>query len=189
MMFIQTETTPNPLSLKFIPGCPLLDVPMDFPNRIAAHASPLATRLFGIQGVEGVFIGHDFITITTSKAADWYILKPILLGIMMEFIVNGKSIVNEDASPKHPQEVDVSTIEGEDKEAIKQILILLDQKIRPAVAQDGGDIVLERFVDGIVYLRMKGSCSGCPSSTLTLKSGIENMLRYYLPDIKEVRSI
>ena len=107
---------------------------------------------------------------------------------MMEFLVNKKSILG-DTHTAPLVEIDVNTIEGDDKEAIKQILILLEEKIRPAVAQDGGDIVLEKFVDGIVYLRMKGSCAGCPSSTMTLKSGIENMLRYYLPDVKEVRSI
>lgn len=186
-MFIETESTPNPLSLKFIPGISLVETPMDFPNAAAAKASPLATRLFEITGVDGVFIGHDFMTVTKSEAVDWYTLKPILLGIMMEFFVNKKPLVGE--CPSSTPVVDAELIEGDDKEAIKQILILLDEKIRPAVAQDGGDIVLEKFIDGVVYLRLKGSCSGCPSSTFTLKNGIENMLRYYLPDVKEVRSV
>ncbi len=182
-MFIRTEETPNPLSLKFVPELPIVDVPVDFPSPETASSSPLARQLFQDPAITGVFLGQNFITVSKTPDADWYRLKPYVIGILMEFLSGDKEIITQPQSLQTAEEV-----EGDDKEAIQQILELLEARIRPAVASDGGDIVLQKFEDGIVYLKMKGACSGCPSSTMTLKAGIENMLRYYIPDVKEVRS-
>ncbi|MEI8320591.1 MAG: NifU family protein [Alphaproteobacteria bacterium] len=185
-MFIQTEETPNPNSLKFIPGFALLDTPMDFPNAATAKISPLAARLFAVDGVEGVFIGKDFITITKQDQAEWYALKPSLLGSMIEHLLAKKPLILDEI----PEEsVQSETVEGTDREIIDQIQELINSRVRPAVAADGGDIVFTKFEDGVVFLKMKGACSGCPSSSATLKSGIENMLRYYVPEVTEVRAV
>jgi Fe-S cluster biogenesis protein NfuA len=184
-MFIQTEQTPNPDSLKFIPGSMLLDNPMDFPNRETAKISPLALRLFAIPGVEGVFIGRDFITISKQEDLDWYALKPAILGALMEHLMAKKPILME--GPLEPEPL--PEVEGEDKEIIAKIQDIIETRVRPSVALDGGDIVFVKFEDGIVYLKMKGACSGCPSSQVTLKSGIENMLRFYVPEVIGVESI
>ncbi|HEV7370155.1 NifU family protein [Arenibaculum sp.] len=180
-MFIQTEQTPNPATLKFLPGRDVLGHgTADFPNAEAAQRSPLAQRLFEVEGVTGVFLGSDFVTVTKAEDRDWYLLKPSILGAIMEHMMAGLPIVLEDAGDGH-------AASDEDDEIVSQIKELLDTRVRPAVAMDGGDITFEGFEDGVVFLHMKGSCAGCPSSTATLKSGIENMLRHYIPEVVEVR--
>lgn len=186
-MFIQTEETPNPATLKFLPGrTVVLQGTADFDSAAAAGRSPLATRLFGAEGVVRVFLGSDFITITKSDTKDWSVLKPALLGIIMEhFTTNQPVLLEEGEAATTP----AATASDEDDEIVTQIKELLDTRVRPAVAQDGGDIVFHSFEEGIVYLHMQGSCSGCPSSTATLKMGIENMLRHYVPEVIEVRPV
>jgi len=179
-MFIQTETTPNPATLKFLPGRKVVDGTADFTDRASAARSPLAERLFGLAGVRGVFLGSDFVTVTKDIDTEWHVMKPAILGVIMEHFVSGKPALLADDSP---------VSDTEDSELVTQIKELLDTRVRPAVAQDGGDIIFDRFDDGIVYLQMRGSCSGCPSSTATLKSGIENMLRHYIPEVVEVRAV
>ncbi len=185
-MFIQTEQTPNPATLKFIPGKPVLpEGAVDFPSPdAAAGKSPLAERLFGIDDVAGVFLGTDFITVTKGEAAEWYLLKPAILGVIMEHFTNGEAILNDGASFEVDEQID-----GGDTEIVSQIKELLDTRVRPAVAQDGGDIVFHAFQEGVVFLHMRGACAGCPSSTATLKMGIENMLRHYIPEVTEVRAV
>jgi Fe-S cluster biogenesis protein NfuA len=179
-VFIQTEETPNPNSLKFLPGQPVLadgQGPVTF-EKNSSIPSPLARQLLAVEGVDSVFFGADFITITKAQAFDWYVLKPLLLGTMMDHFVHEIPLFSE---PKK------ASSEPNDDPIIRQICELLDTRVRPAVAQDGGDIEFDRFEDGILYLNMRGACSGCPSSTATLKSGIENMLRFYVPEVLEVR--
>lgn len=182
-MFIQTETTPNPATLKFLPGREVMvSGTADFADRAAARRSPLATRLFDIDGVTGVFLGSDFVTVTKAAEKDWYVLKPSILGMIMEHFTSGRPLLLPDA-PGTAADV------AADDEIVTQIKELLDTRVRPAVAQDGGDIIFHGFEDGVVYLHMQGSCAGCPSSTATLKSGIENMLRHYVPEVQEVRAV
>jgi Fe-S cluster biogenesis protein NfuA len=185
-MFIQTEQTPNPATLKFIPGKPVVpDGAADFRSaNDAAGKSPLAERLFRIDDVEGVFLGTDFITVTKQDAAEWYLLKPAILGVIMEHFTAGEAVLIDGATV----EVD-EMIDEENAEIVSQIKELLDTRVRPAVAQDGGDIAFHAFQQGVVYLHMRGACAGCPSSTATLKMGIENMLRHYIPEVTEVRSV
>ncbi|WP_425037666.1 NifU family protein [Primorskyibacter sp. S187A] len=185
-MFIQTESTPNPATLKFLPGQTVLDMgTADFPTPDGAGASPLATRIFGIQGVTGVFFGNDFVTVTKGDAVDWDHIKPAILGAIMEHYQSGDPVMSGDAAaPSGHAEHD-----GEDAEVVGQIKELLDSRVRPAVAQDGGDITFHGFDRGVVYLHMQGACAGCPSSTLTLKMGIENLLRHYIPEVTEVRPV
>ena len=181
-MFIQTESTPNPATLKFLPGAAVMPggATANFLTAAEAGRSPLAKRLFEMDGVAGVFLGADFITVTKAGAADWAAMKPIILGAIMDHFTSGQPTVEtEDAGPAG----------AADDPIVVQIKELLDTRVRPAVAQDGGDIVFRRFEDGIVYLHMQGSCSGCPSSTATLKHGIENMLRHYIPEVAEVRAV
>ncbi len=186
-MFIQTEATPNPATLKFIPGKPVLPgSTRDFRNLEEAADSPLAAKLFEIKGVSGVFLGHDFVTVTRSNA-EWQQLKPAILGSIMDHYLSGAPIVSDTAG-------DVPIADGEFFEEahgdiVKTIKDLLESRVRPAVAQDGGDITFKGFKDGIVYLNMKGSCAGCPSSTATLKHGIENLLRHFVPEVLEVRPV
>ena len=182
-MFIQTEQTPNPATLKFLPGCEVLGQgTADFTSRDdAAARSPLAERLFGVEGIQGVFLGSDFITITKSDARDWFLLKPSILGVIMEHFTAGRPVLTGEADAVGAAE--------DDDEIVSQIKELLDTRVRPAVAQDGGDITFHGFEKGIVYLHMKGACAGCPSSTATLKAGIENMLRHYIPEVQEVRAV
>ena len=181
-MFIQTEQTPNPATLKFIPGRAVLDEgTADFATQDAASRSPLARRLFEVEGVSRVFLGSDFVTVTKSADSDWQVLKPAILGGIMEHFTSGQPAIAS-AAPAGEEPA------AEDDEIVSQIRELLDTRVRPAVAQDGGDIIFQRFEDGIVYLHMQGSCSGCPSSTATLKMGIENMLRHYVPEVVEVRA-
>ncbi|MFI0396218.1 NifU family protein [Paracoccus jiaweipingae] len=185
-MFIQTETTPNPATLKFLPGQTVLDgATADFPEAGAASASPLATRIFAVRGVSGVFLGTDFITVTKADDAEWDHLKPSVLGAIMEHFQSGAPAI-EGAQAASGGHADHS---GEDAEIVSQIKELLDTRVRPAVAQDGGDITFHGFDRGIVYLHMQGACAGCPSSTLTLKMGIENLLRHYIPEVIEVRPV
>ena len=186
-MFIQTEETPNPATLKFLPGRAVAESgSVDFASVDGAARSPLAERLFKVEGVERVFLGQDFVTITKSDKKDWAVLKPALLGVIMEHFVSGQPVLLEigaDAGGAPPDSGE------EDDEIVAQIKELLETRVRPAVAQDGGDIIFQSFEDGIVYLHMQGSCSGCPSSTATLKMGIENMLRHYVPEVIEVRPV
>lgn len=182
-MFIQTEQTPNPATLKFLPGREVMAAgTADFPTAEAARRSPLAERLFGIEGVAGIFFGADFITVTKMADKDWHLMKPAILGAVMEHFTAGKPLLLESAASNEGDA-------GEDSDLVTQIKELIDTRVRPAVAQDGGDIVFHSFEDGIVYLHMQGSCSGCPSSTATLKMGIENMLRHYVPEVVEVRPV
>lgn len=185
-MFIQTESTPNPATLKFLPGCTVLgDRAADFPNRESAARSPLAARLFDIAEVEAVYLGSDFITIT-KNAGEWHHLKPALLGAIMEHFTAGHPTLLDDAAAGAAHNL---AGDGSDSEIVTQIVELLDTRVRPAVAQDGGDIVFHGYEDGIVYLHMQGACAGCPSATMTLKQGIENMLRHFVPEVEEVRAV
>ena len=184
-MFIQTEQTPNPATLKFLPGRPVVENgTANFLEASSASRSPLAQRLFDVAGITGVFFGSDFITITKDEEREWYLLKPAILGVIMEHFTAGRPVLLPDEAP------DLATEdEGEPDEVVAQIKELLDTRVRPAVAQDGGDIVFHGFDGGVVYLHMQGACAGCPSSTATLKMGIENMLRHYIPEVQEVRAI
>lgn len=183
-MFIQTETTPNPATLKFLPGREVMDLgTADFPSAEAAAASPLARRIFAAGGVTGVFLGNDFITVTKTADAAWDHVKPAILGAIMEHFQSGAAVIEGAAQDAHMSH------DGPDGDIVTQIKELLDTRVRPAVAQDGGDITFHGFDRGVVYLHMKGACAGCPSSTLTLKMGIENLLRHYIPEVTEVRPV
>ncbi|MFV0411260.1 MAG: NifU family protein [Paracoccus sp. (in: a-proteobacteria)] len=183
-MFIQTETTPNPATLKFLPGRPVLEEgTADFTSSEAAAVSPLAARIFGISGVVGVFLGSDFVTVTKTDSVQWDHIKAALLGAIMEHYQSGAPVMEGAAKAAHADH------SGEDEEIVTQIKELLDTRVRPAVAQDGGDITFHGFDRGVVYLHMQGACAGCPSSTMTLKMGIENLLRHYIPEVTEVRPI
>ena len=185
-MFIQTESTPNPATLKFLPGQTVLDMgTADFPSAETAGASPLAQRLFAVSGVAGVFFGSDFVTVTKADNSDWDHLKPAILGAIMEHFQSGQPVMSDGAA----QASGHADHSGEDGEIVSQIKELLDSRVRPAVAQDGGDITFHGFDRGVVYLHMQGACAGCPSSTLTLKMGIENLLRHYIPEVTEVRPV
>lgn len=184
-MFIQTESTPNPATLKFLPGQTVLEVgTADFPSADTAAKSPLATRIYTVDGVTGVFFGNDFVTVTKADAVDWDHIKPAILGAIMEHYQSGQPVIEGEAVASGHAEHD-----GEDSEVVGQIKELLDSRVRPAVAQDGGDITFHGFERGVVYLHMQGACAGCPSSTLTLKMGIENLLRHYIPEVTEVRPV
>jgi len=186
-MFIQTESTPNPATLKFLPGQTVLNTgTADFPTADAAVVSPLAQRLFDVSGVTGVFFGTDFVTVTKSDTLEWEHLKPALLGAIMEHYQSGAPIMAEGEGPAGDGHAEHNE---EDAEVVGQIKTLLDTRVRPAVAQDGGDITFHGFDRGVVYLHMQGACAGCPSSTLTLKMGIENLLRHYIPEVVEVRPV
>jgi len=182
-MFIQTESTPNPATLKFLPGNPVMETgTANFAAPDEAGRSPLAQALFASEGVIGVFLGADFITVTKSGDKEWDVMKPLILGAIMEHFQSGRPVIEAD-------DADKSVADGDDDEVVVQIRELIDTRVRPAVAQDGGDIVYKGFEDGIVYLHMQGACAGCPSSTATLKHGIENMLRYYVPEVQEVQAV
>ncbi|MEP4036797.1 MULTISPECIES: NifU family protein [unclassified Pseudophaeobacter] len=185
-MFIQTESTPNPATLKFLPGQTVLDAgTADFPSAEAAGSSPLASRIFAVSGVAGVFFGNDFVTVTKVDSVDWDHIKPAILGAIMEHYQSGQPIVDAGGE----QNSGHAEHSGENSEIVDQIKDLLDSRVRPAVAQDGGDITFHGFDRGVVYLHMQGACAGCPSSTLTLKMGIENLLRHYIPEVTEVRPV
>jgi Fe-S cluster biogenesis protein NfuA len=183
-MFIQTESTPNPATLKFLPGQTVLEMgTADFPSAETAGKSPLATRIFAVAGVTGVFFGTDFVTVTKAESLDWGHIKPAILGAIMEHYQSGAPVIEGEQAAAHQAH------DGPDGDIVRQIKELLDTRVRPAVAQDGGDITFHGFDRGIVYLHMKGACAGCPSSTLTLKMGIENLLRHYIPEVTEVRPV
>jgi Fe-S cluster biogenesis protein NfuA len=183
-MFIETEGTPNPATLKFLPGRDVMGAgTADFAAADAAARSPLALALFDLPGVARVFLGGDFVTVTKTDAISWQALKPQVLGAIMEHFVAGRPVIEGDAAAT---DEDVSP---EDAEIVAQIKELLDTRVRPAVAGDGGDIVFRGFRDGVVRLHMQGSCSGCPSSSATLKHGIENMLRHYVPEVIAVEQV
>ncbi|MFY0621800.1 MAG: NifU family protein [Pelagimonas sp.] len=185
-MFIQTESTPNPATLKFLPGQTVMDMgTADFPSSESAGSSPLAQRLFAVDGVTGVFFGNDFVTVTKNDTVDWDHLKPAILGAIMEHFQSGQPVIADGSV----QAGGHAAHSGEDSEIVDQIKELLDSRVRPAVAQDGGDITFHGFDRGVVYLHMQGACAGCPSSTLTLKMGIENLLRHYIPEVTEVRPV
>jgi len=185
-MFIQTEQTPNPATLKFLPGRPVMaSGTANFTTVESAGVSPLAERLFSLPAVTGVFLGTDFVTVTKTEEEDWYRLKPAVLAVIMEHFTAGRPVLL--GTPGGGAAAEAGA-EDED-EVVVQIKELLETRVRPAVAQDGGDIVFHDFENGVVYLEMHGSCSGCPSSTATLKAGIENMLRHYIPEVVEVRAI
>jgi Fe-S cluster biogenesis protein NfuA len=185
-MFIQTEQTPNPATLKFLPGLPIMSSgTANFTSKEAARASPLAEQLFSLPEVTGVFLGADFITVTKVDDSDWYRVKPAILAVIMEHFTAGRPILAANAA----QTGTIAASDEDEDEIVAQIKELLETRVRPAVAQDGGDIIFEDFADGVVYLHMQGSCSGCPSSTATLKAGIENMLRHYIPEVVEVRAV
>jgi Fe-S cluster biogenesis protein NfuA len=186
-LFIQTETTPNPATLKFLPGRPVLETgTLDLRDASQAAQSPLAERLFAIDGVSGVFFGSDFVTVTKS-AGEWQQLKPMILGAIMEHFMSDTPLLASAATE--------ATGDGEeffdaaDAETVATIKDLIETRVRPAVANDGGDITFKGFKDGVVYLNMKGSCAGCPSSTATLQHGIQNLLRHFVPDVTEVRPV
>jgi Fe-S cluster biogenesis protein NfuA len=190
-MFIQTEETPNPATLKFVPGVQVMvSGTIDFADSEAATQSPLAERLFAVEGVTRIFFGSDFITVTKAESQDWHVMKPAILGVIMEHFTTGRPILTEAAGAAFaPVAGGGTSAEGEDDEVVLQIKDLLDTRVRPAVAMDGGDIVFHGFEEGVVYLHMQGACAGCPSSTATLKSGIENLLRHYVPEVVEVRAV
>ena len=186
-MFIQTESTPNPATLKFLPGRDVLEIgTADFPSAEAATQSPLANRIFAVSGVQGVFFGSDFVTVTKAEAVQWDHIKPAILGAIMEHYQSGAPILQGEAPAGGGH---ANNHAAEDDAIVKQIKELLDTRVRPAVAQDGGDITFHGFDRGVVYLHMQGACAGCPSSTLTLKMGIENLLRHYIPEVTEVRPV
>ncbi len=184
-MFIQTEATPNPATLKFLPGRTVLENgTLDLRDSGQAAQSPLAQRLFEIPGVCGVFFGSDFITIT-KNAGEWQQLKPMILGAIMEHFMSGAPLLEKDAPESEHDEF----FDAADAETVATIKELIETRVRPAVANDGGDITFRGFKDGVVYLNMKGACSGCPSSTATLRHGIQNLLRHFIPDVTEVRPV
>jgi Fe-S cluster biogenesis protein NfuA len=183
-MFIETEGTPNPATLKFLPGRDVMAASTaDFASPDAAHRSPLATALFALPGVTRVFLGADFVTVTKAEDMTWQALKPQVLGAVMEHFVAGRPVIEGDGDAAD-EDVDPA-----DADVVAQIKELLDTRVRPAVAGDGGDIVFRGFRDGVVKLHMQGACSGCPSSSATLKHGIENMLRHYVPEVRSVEQV
>lgn len=182
-MFIQTEQTPNPATLKFLPGREVMpEGTASFATQDEAERSPLARRLFEVDGVTGVFFGNDFISVSKNEDREWFLLKPSILGVIMEHFVSGQPLLTGDSDSGHAEH-------GDGDEVSSQIKELLDTRVRPAVAQDGGDIVFQGFERGVVFLRMQGACSGCPSSTATLKSGIENLLRHFVPGVESVQQV
>src|SRR5262245_658167 len=186
-MFIQTEPTPNPATLKFLPGRAVLESgTLDLRDKESAAQSPLAQRLFDISGVSGVLFGSDFIAVTKAQG-EWQQLKPSILGAIMEHFMSGAPLVQgEEAAASDGED---EFFEAKDTETVATIKELIETRVRPAVANDGGDITFKGFKDGIVFLSMKGACSGCPSSTATLKHGIQNLLRHFVPDVVEVRPV
>lgn len=187
-MFIQTEQTPNPATLKFLPGEMVMGADggtLHLTSAEEAAVSPLATRLFGINGVAGVFYGRDFVTVTKSSDTDWNVLKPQIFGALADQFTGERDLLTQSVNGR-AQDAHAS---GDDDPVAQQIKELLDTRIRPAVAMDGGDILFQEFTDGVVKLRLRGACAGCPSSTATLKAGVENMLKHYIPDVQSVEAV
>ncbi|MEH6952025.1 NifU family protein [Nitrobacter sp. NHB1] len=191
-MFIQTEATPNPATLKFLPGRTVLGKgTMEFTSPDSAGRSQLAVRLFAVHGVTGVFYGSDFITVT-KDASDWQHLKPAILGVIMEHYMSGAPLLTDGETAGNDEankDEAVEFFEEADAETVTLIKDLLETRVRPGVADDGGDITFRGFKDGVVYVNMKGSCSGCPSSTVTLRNGIQNLLKHFVPEVVEVRPV
>ena len=184
-MFIQVQETPNPDTLKFLPGQDVMSSgTAEFKSIEQAQSSQLAQRLFSLEGVIRVFYGHDFISVSKTDNKQWLLLKPRILGMIMEHFSSKQPLMIDDAVQSNS-----SDINEDDDEITKQIKELLDTRVRPAVAMDGGDIVFQEFTDGVLYLKMQGVCAGCPSSTATLKHGIENMMRHFIPEVEEVRAV
>lgn len=187
-MFIQTEATPNPATLKFLPGKVVMDAgTADFRDATAAAASPLAARIFAVPGVTAVFFGYDFVTVTRD-GPEWHHLKPAILGAIMEHFMSGQPVMGS-AGAAGDDDDGEEFFEAGDETIVATIKELLETRVRPAVAQDGGDITFRGFRDGKVYLNMKGACSGCPSSTATLKHGVQNLLRHFVPEVQEVEAV
>jgi Fe-S cluster biogenesis protein NfuA len=188
-MFIQTEATPNPDTVKFLPGLPVAGAhgPFDYPDAASARSSLLARALFQVDGVERVFLGSDYVSVSKEAARDWKHVKPMVLAAIMDHFMAGLPVVDEDATSGEGEDI---TYEGSAAEIVEEIRELIETRVRPAVAQDGGDIIFRRFdpETGIVHLTMRGACAGCPSSTMTLKQGIENMLRTYVPEVTAVEA-
>ena len=183
-MFIQTEETPNPATLKFLPGRSVMESgTAEFKSEDEAARSPLAQALFGVDGVTGVFMGYDFVSVSKHDDKDWSLMKPGVLGVIMEHFVAGRPVLSDGSDDSGEEHV-----APEDAEIVSQIKELLETRVRPAVAMDGGDITFKGYDAGVVTLKMQGACAGCPSSTATLKMGIENMLRHYIPEVREVKS-
>ena len=187
-MFIQTEETPNPATLKFLPGKIILEKgTLEFKSQEEASKNSLAYKLFADENVKGVFIGKDFLTVTKSESVEWEILKPTLLSSILDYFSSGEEIENFEPETKLESNKIIYT--KKDQKIVNKINELLEERIKPAVAQDGGDINFVKLQEGVVFLELRGACSGCPSSTITLKSGIENMLKYYIPEIQSVEAI
>ena len=183
-MFIQTEATPNPASLKFLPGREVLGAgTAEFRSADEAGGSPLAQRLFALPSVGGVFLGADFITVTKTDG-DWPHIKPAVLGAIMEHFMSGMPVMDRAQADSTGED-----FAEEDAETVATIKELIETRVRPAVAQDGGDITFQGYRDGVVYLNMRGSCAGCPSSTATLKHGIQNLLRHFVPEVREIEQV
>jgi Fe-S cluster biogenesis protein NfuA len=190
-MLIHTEQTPNPATRKFLPGQPVMDAgSRDFPDAEAAEASPLASELFSIGNVEGVFFGRDFISVTAAPGASWNELEPEVVGMLLDHFVSGAPLFTtataagiQVAAPPHFEE------DPADADIIAQIQELIETRVRPAVAQDGGDIVYRGYKDGHLYLGLQGACHGCPSSAITLKKGIESLIRHYVPEVETVEAV
>ena len=188
-MFIQTEATPNPATMKFLPGKVVMDNgTADFLDADSAAVSPLATALFTIPGVTGVFLGSDFISVTKDDT-NWAHIKPAILGVIMDHFLSGKPVIAEGETAIAEFDEVEEFFEEEDSETVEVIKELLATRVRPAVAMDGGDITFKGFKEGTVFLHMQGACSGCPSSTATLKSGIENLLRHFVPGVESVQQV
>ena len=191
LMLIETETTPNPATLKFLPGRTVMDAgTRDFATPEEAEASPLAEMLFALGDVTGVFFGRDFVSVTAAPGVEWHSLKPDVLAILLDhFAANMPLFRQGSAGFSVPVEEETFADDPADADIVAQIRELIDTRVRPAVANDGGDIVYRGFDKGKVYLRMQGACAGCPSSSATLKSGIEQLLKYYVPEVTEVRAV
>lgn len=183
-MFIQTQSTPNPLSLKFLPGQEVSSSPVSFSEAEDSHTSPLAKALFKITDIVGVFYGKDFITITKSETSSWDVLKPEILLTIMEHFDSGAPLFIE--TNKEHKDTEVLTT---DSDIVAQIKEIIEHRVRPAVAGDGGDIIFHSFEDGVVKLELHGACQGCPSSSITLKNGIESMLKHYVPEVESVEAV
>ena len=194
-MFIQTEDTPNPATMKFLPSCAVVSVPLEIESMAAASVSPLAQALFNVGGVARVFLGTDFISVTRDDTVEWPVLRPALLATIMDHFTLGRPVLSPEGETSGSScacsscASCASHCSDADSEVVRQIKELLDLRIRPAVAQDGGDVAFESYEDGVVYLRLKGACAGCPSATATLKFGIEQMLRHFIPEVQEVRRV
>lgn len=188
-MFIQTEATPNPATMKFLPGKVVLDQgTADFRSAEDAEASPLAAALFTVPGVTGVFFGYDFVTVSKNDA-EWQHLKPAILGAIMEHFMSGAPVMKSAGASAGNGAEEGEFFEPGDESIVATIKELLDTRVRPAVAQDGGDITFKGFRGGKVFLNMKGACAGCPSSTATLKHGVQNLLRHFIPEVQEVEAV